>query len=171
MKINKLLAGAAAVAAILTAPFTAPEAHAAAGAWTLTNATRTNILTGAVKTGDAFKVALYTSASNLGAASTTCTGVTGEVSATSTGYTTGGATVTLALVGTTSVTVSFATNPTWTAGSAGITAKFGGLCDTTADKVVAYFTLDSAGADVTASSGNTLTIDSDGTPSPVFTFS
>lgn len=147
----------------------APESHAAPSNWALTNAARTNFLTGAVVTGHTFKVQLFTTGSNLGATSTTCSGVTNEVSATNTGYTTGGATVTLSLSGTTSVTVSFASNPTWTAGSAGLTADKAGLCDSTADKVVSYFTLDTGGA-VTVTSGNTLTIDSDGTPSPIFTF-
>jgi hypothetical protein len=102
------------------------------------------------------------------ATSTTWAAVTGEVGTTNTGYTTGGVAVTLVLAGTTSVTVSFSSNPTWTAGSAGLTAKWAVLYEVSGN-VLCFVTLDSGGADVTATSGNTLTIDSDGTPSPVFT--
>ena len=84
------------------------------------------------------------------------------------GYTTGGIAVTLALAGTTSVTVSFSSNPVWTASGGSITARFAALYEVGGD-VLAYVLLDSTPADVTATTGNTLTIDSDGTPSPVLT--
>lgn len=172
-RTHRLIAALIAAATLLLAPVgVAPAAHAAAGNWTFTDSGRTNILNSATKlTTDTLKVQLYTSATNLGASSTSCSTVTNEVSSTNTGYTTGGATITLTLAGTTSVTASFTSNPTWTAGSANLTANKAGLCDTTADKVVAFFSLDSGNADVTVTTGNTLTIDSDGSPSPVFTFS
>ncbi|QLF84249.1 hypothetical protein SEA_SOUL22_27 [Mycobacterium phage Soul22] len=120
---------------------------------------------------DTFKVALVTSSSNIGASSTTWSGVTGEVS-NGNGYTTGGVSVTLTLTGTTSVAVSFATNPVWTASGSGITARWAVLYEVSGN-VLAYVLLDTTGGgqDVSVSAGNTLTIDSDGTPSPVFTLS
>lgn len=140
----------------------------AAGTWTLTNAGRTNLLNGTFDIdSDSFKVALVTSSSNIGASSTTWAGVTNEVS-NGNGYTTGGIAVTLALSGTTSVTVSFSSNPVWTASGGSITARWAVLYEVSGN-VLAYVLLDATPADVTATSGNTLTIDSDGTPSPVFT--
>lgn len=166
-----LVAPAALPAAHAPIGVSLPTAHATAGTWTLFNDTRTLILQGSLKTGDTFKVMLFTNASNVTTSSTTCTtGLTNEVSATSTGYTTGGATITPSLSGTTSVTWSFSSNPSWTAGSANLTAKWAVLCDTTSTYGLAFVTLDSGGADVTTTSGQTLTIDSDGSPGPVFTF-
>ncbi|AER47890.1 hypothetical protein PBI_LUCKY2013_39 [Mycobacterium phage Lucky2013] len=140
----------------------------AAGTWTLPAAARKMLLDGTFDLdSDTFKVALVTSSSNIGSSSTTWSGVTGEV-ANGNGYTTGGVSVTLTLTGTTSVAVSFATNPVWTASGSGITARTAVLYETSGN-VLAYVLLDSTPADVSVSSGNTLTIDSDGTPSPIFT--
>lgn len=140
----------------------------AAGTWTLPNTARTKLLNGTFDIdSDSWKVALVTSSSNIGAASTTWAGVTNEV-ANGNGYTTGGIAVTLNLSGTTSVAVTFATNPVWTASGAGITARWAVLYEVGGD-VLAYVLLDSTPANVTATAGNTLTIDSDGTPSPVLT--
>lgn len=142
----------------------------AAGTWTPVNSTRTNILNGTFDIdSDSFKVALLSSSSNIGAASTTFAGVTGEL-ATANGYTAGGIGVSLVLAGTTSVTIVFATNPVWTASGGSITARWAVLYEV-GGNVLGYVLLDSTPADVTATSGNTLTIDSDGTPSPVFTLS
>lgn len=140
----------------------------AAGTWTFTNGARTKLLDGTFDLDtDSFKVALATSSSNIGASSTTFAGVTGELT-TANGYTAGGIAVTLVLAGTTSVTVSFSSNPVWTASGGSITARFAILYEVSGN-VLCYCLLDSTPADVTATSGNTLTIDSDGTPSPVFT--
>lgn len=140
----------------------------AAGTWTLPNSARTDLLNGTFDIdSDTYKVALFTSASNIGAASTTFAGVTNEVAAAN-GYTAGGIGVTLVLSGTTSVTCVFSSNPVWTASGGSITARFAVLYEV-GGRVLAYVLLDSTPADVTATSGNTLTIDSDGTPSPVFT--
>ncbi|ATN88622.1 hypothetical protein SEA_DEMSCULPINBOYZ_27 [Mycobacterium phage Demsculpinboyz] len=140
----------------------------AAGTWTLVNSARTNLLNGTFDIdSDTWKVALVTSSSNIGASSTTWAGVTGEVS-NGNGYTTGGVSVTLTLTGTTSVAVSFATNPVWTASGSGITARWAVLYEVSGN-VLAYVLLDATPADVSVASGNTLTIDSDGTPSPIFT--
>ena len=140
----------------------------AAGAWTPTNATRTKILNGTFDwDSDTWKCALFLSTSNIGAASTTYAGVTNEHS-NANGYTTGGITVAFTLSGTTSVTASFTSNPVWTASGGSIVARFGVIYESGGD-VAFYCLLDSTPADVTATTGNTLTIDSDGTPNPVFT--
>lgn len=132
----------------------------AAGAWTLTNASRTSLLNGTFDLDtDTFKVALFLSTSNIGAGSTTYAGVTNE-HANANGYTTGGITVSpLVLSGTTSVTVDFTTDPVWTASGGSITARFAVLYES-GGNVLAYCLLDSTPADVTATTGNTLTINS-----------
>jgi len=142
----------------------------AAGSWTLVNGARTKILDGTLKTGGTWKVALVTNTGNVSTASTTYGALTGEVGTTNTGYTTAGTGFTPALTGTTSVTWSFGTNPTWTAGSANLTAKWAVVYETVSGYILAFCTLDSGGADVTTTSGQTLTIDSDGSPAPVLTF-
>ena len=139
----------------------------AAGAWTPTNTTRTKILNGQFVSTDTYKCALFLSTSNLSASSTTSAGVTNEV-ASANGYTTGGISVAFTLAGTTSVTASFTTNPVWTASGGSITARFAAIYEVSGD-VMFFCLLDSTPADVTATSGNTLTIDSDGTPAPVYT--
>jgi hypothetical protein len=140
----------------------------AAGAWSFTNTSRTKMLNGQFDFDtDSFKVALFLSTSNIGATSTTYAGVTNE-HANANGYTTGGITQAFTLAGTTSVTVSFTANPVWTASGGSITARFAVIYEVGGD-VVCYCLLDSTPADVTATTGNTLTIDSDGTPNPVFT--
>jgi hypothetical protein len=138
----------------------------AAGPWTLTNTGRTSLLNGTFDIDtDTFKVALFLSSSNIGAASTTYAGVTNEHS-NANGYTTGGITVSpLLLSGTTTVTVEFTTDPVWTASGGSIVARFGVLYEN-AGNVLAYCLLDSTPADVTATTGNTLTI---ATPSGVIT--
>ena len=141
----------------------------AAGTWTLVNGARTNILNGNLKSGDGWKVALFATSGAVTASSTTYAALTGEVSTTNTGYATGGASVTLVLTGTTSVTVSFASNPSWTAGSANLAAYQCVLYDTTSGYIMAFANLDSGGALVTTTSGQVLTI-ADSTGNPVVTF-
>lgn len=138
-----------------------------AGAWTLTNTTRTNILNGTFDLdSDTIKCALFTSSSNIGATSTTYAGLTNEVS-NANGYTTGGVTVSpLALAGTTSVTVKFGTNPTWTATSSGITARFAVVYES-GGNVICYCLLDATPANVVVTAGNSLTID--GTTNAILT--
>jgi hypothetical protein len=138
----------------------------AAGAWTFTSAGRTSLLNGTFDIdSDTFKCALFLSSSNIGAASTTYAGVTNE-HANANGYTTGGITVSpLTLSGTTTVTVDFTTDPVWTASGGSIVARFAVLYES-GGNVLAYCLLDSTPADVTTTTGNTLTI---ATPSGVFT--
>ena len=106
-------------------------------------------------------MALFTNASDLAATENTFAGVTGEVGTTNTGYTTGGNSVALTMSGTTTVTVVMTTAPVWTAGSANLTAKFAAIYEVSGN-ILCYALLDSGGADVTATSGNTLTVGSNG---------
>jgi hypothetical protein len=139
----------------------------AAGNWTFTNGSRTRILNGTWDFDtDTFKVALFLSTTNLGASTTTYAGVTNE-HANANGYTTGGITTALTLSGTTSVTVAFTSNPVWTASGGSIVARYAVMYESGGD-VVCYGLLDSTPADVTTTSGNTLTLDQDGSPNPVF---
>ena len=130
----------------------------AAGAWTFTDGARTRMLNGTFDFDtDTFKVALFLSTSNIGAASTTYAGVTNE-HANANGYTTGGISLgPLTLSGTTTVTVDDPSDMVWTASGGSITARFAVLYENAGD-VVCYCLLDSTPADVTATSGNTLTI-------------
>lgn len=137
----------------------------AAGAWTFVNGARQDILTGAILSGSSYKVGLFLSTSNIATTSTTYAGLTNEV-ANANGYTTGGIAVTLTLSGTTSVTAKFGTNPVWTAAGGSIAARFAVLYKVSGD-VLAYCLLDSTPADVTATTGNTLTVDS--ITNPVYT--
>lgn len=131
----------------------------AAGSWTFTNGGRTRLLNGTFDIDtDSYKCALFLSTSNIGAASTTFAGVTNEHAAAN-GYTAGGIAVSpLTLVGTTSVVVDWTTNPVWTASGGSIVARFAVLYEVAGD-VLCYCLLDNTPADVTATAGNTLTID------------
>lgn len=128
----------------------------AAGAWTFTNGGRTKLLDGTFDIDtDTFKMALFLSTSNIGAASTTYAGLTNE-HANANGYTTGGKTLTMALSGTTTVTVD-CDDQVWTASGGSIVARFAVIYES-AGNVLCYCLLDSTPADVTATTGNTLTI-------------
>jgi len=129
----------------------------AAGAWTLTNAGRLDLLTGTFLAGDSYKMALFLSTSNIGAASTTYAGVTNE-HANANGYTTGGIAVTLTISGTTTVTIGISSaDPVWTAAGGSIVARFAVIYEV-GGRVLCYCLLDATPADVTATSGNTLTV-------------
>lgn len=130
----------------------------AAGAWTFTDGARTRILNGTFDFDtNTFKVALFLSTSNIGAASTTYAGVTNE-HANANGYTTGGISLgALTLAGTTTVTVDDPSDMVWTASGGSIVARYAVLYKDASD-VVCYCLLDSTPADVTATDGNTLTI-------------
>ena len=131
----------------------------AAGPWVFTTAAKTKIFDGTFAIGtDSFKQALLASTSNIGAGTTTFAGVTNELS-TANGYTAGGQAVTVALTGTTTITVS---NLTWTASGGSITARWSVVYEV-GGNVLCYRLLDSTPADVTATDGNTLnTIDTAG---------
>lgn len=140
----------------------------AAGTWTFTNGGRTSLVDGTFDlNSDTFKMALFLSTSNIGAASTTYAGVTNEHS-NANGYTTGGIAVTLTLSGTTTVTVDISSDPVWTASGGSITARYAVIYEVSGN-VLCYALLDSAPADVTATTGNTLTVAANA--SGVFTLS
>src|SRR3990167_1019641 len=130
----------------------------AAGAWVFTDAARTNLLDGTVPIASGtFKCALFISTSNLTVASTTFAGVTNEHGTTSTGYAAGGISVDLTLACTTTVTADIATDPVWTASTGSIVGRFAVIYEVGAD-VLCYCLLDATPADVTATTGNTLTV-------------
>ena len=127
----------------------------AAGAWTFTNAGRTSLLDGTFDLDtDTFKMALFLSTSDLGASSTTYPATNEHANAN--GYTTGGVSVTLSLSGTTTVTVD-STDAQWTASGGSIIARFACIYEV-AGNILCYCLLDSTPADVTVTTGNTLTV-------------
>ena len=129
----------------------------AAGTWTFTNGGRTSLVDGTFDlNSDTFKMALFLSTSYIGASGTTYAGVTNEHS-NANGYTTGGIAVTLTLSGTTTVTVDISSDPVWTASGGSITARYAVIYEVSGN-VLCYALLDSAPADVTATTGNTLTV-------------
>lgn len=128
----------------------------AAGAWTMTNGGRTRLLNGTFDIdSDTYKMALFLSTSDLGAASTTYAGVTNQ-HANANGYTTGGAACTLSLSGTTTVTTD-STDVSWTASGGSIVARFACIYEVAGD-VLCYCLLDSTPADVTVTNGNIFTV-------------
>lgn len=130
----------------------------AAGNWTFTNAGRTSLLNGDFDLDtNTFLMALFLSNSNIGAASTTYAGLTNE-HANANGYTTGGVSMgALTLAGTTTVTVDDPADVVWTASGGSIVARFAVIYKS-AGNVLVYCLLDSTPADVTATTGNTLTV-------------
>lgn len=128
----------------------------AAGTWTFTNAGRKYLLDGTFDLdSDTFKMALFQSTSNIGASSTTYAGLTNEV-ANGNGYTTGGKSLSMTVSGTTTVTVD-CDDQTWTASGGSLTARFAVIYEV-GGNVLCYCLLDSTPADVTATDGNTLTV-------------
>jgi hypothetical protein len=130
----------------------------AAGAWTFTNTSRTNLLNGTFDLDtDTFLLALFLSTSNIGPTSTTYAGLTNE-HAGANGYGTGGQSMgALTLAGTTTVTVDDPLDYIWTASGGSIVARFAVIYES-GGNVLCYCLLDSTPADVTATNGNTLTI-------------
>ena len=129
----------------------------AAGSWTFTNGGRTSLLDGTFDiNSDTWKMALFLSTSNISASSTTYAGLTNE-HANANGYATGGNAITLTLSGTTTVTVDISTDPVWTASGGSIVARFAVIYEVSGN-VLCYCLLDNTPGDVTATSGNTLTV-------------
>ena len=128
----------------------------AAGAWLFTNTGRTSVLDGTFDIDtDVFKMALFLSTSDLGAASTTYPATNEHANAN--GYLTGGIAIALTLAGTTTVTVDITTDPVWTAAGGSIVAKFACIYEV-AGNILCYCLLEAGGADVTVTTGNTLTV-------------
>ena len=93
------------------------------------------------------------------AASDDATAVTNELS-TANGYTAGGTSVTPSWTRSTGTATFDISDPSWTASGGSIVARFAAIVDETPtpDRVVAYCLLDNTPADVTTTTGNTLTI-------------
>jgi hypothetical protein len=127
----------------------------AAGKWTFTNNAKNKFNTGEFLTADSYKIALFLSTSNIGTGSTTFAGVTNE-HANANGYTSGGNAVTLSKSGTSTITFDATDPAVWTS-TGSIVARFAVLYEVGGD-VLCYCLLDDTPADVTVTSGNTLTI-------------
>jgi len=129
----------------------------AAGKWTLTNTGLTKLLDGTFDIdSDTWKMALFLSTSNLTVASTTYAALTNEV-AQAFGYLTGGSSIVLTLSGTTTVKIDIQTDPVWTATGGSLTAKWAVIYEV-GGSILCFCLLDSGGADVTATDGNTYTV-------------
>lgn len=138
----------------------------AAGPWVITNAYKTRLLTGGLDfdASNALRCILLSSSSNIASGPADCytggtgTAVTGELS-TANGYTAGGYTLQGAVSGTSTVSAD-TQDATWTASGGTLTARYAAIYDnTSASKtIIAYCLLDSAPADVSVTTGNTLTI-------------
>ena len=132
----------------------------AAGAWVVVNAIKERMGNAEINFDtDTFKVRLYTSSSDLSATSDDASAVTNELS-TANGYTAGGASVTPTWTRSTGTCTFDVSDPSWTASGGSIVARFAAIVDETPtpDRVVAYCLLDSTPADVTTTTGNTLTL-------------
>lgn len=136
---------------------------AAAGKWKLYESAKLGIANGEIDLDThSFKIALFASTSNCDTLSgtTTMASLTNQL-ATANGYTQNdkAVTITTANSGGT-ITVDETTNPVWTASGGSITARFAVIYDDThaSDQALCVCLLDTAPADVTATSGNTFTI-------------
>lgn len=110
--------------------------------------------------GHTFNLQLHTSSYTPSAAHDELADLTNEVS-NANGYTTGGVALTGVTWGQVGGVATFDSDPVvWNATSAGITARYAVLIDLTAtnDKLIGYFLLDNAPANVTATAGNSLTV-------------
>lgn len=132
-----------------------------AGAWTLTTATLTYLLNGTFDIdSDTWKVALFLSTSNIGASSTTYAGLTNQ-HANANGYTTGGASISLSLSGTTIVKVVQGADIPWVASGGSIVARYAVIYKV-GGNVLCYLLLDDTPADVTIPNGYSLVLQTSG---------
>jgi hypothetical protein len=134
----------------------------AAGKWKLYNTAKEKIGQGLIDLdGHTFKMALFLSTSNCDTLTHDELGDLTNQHANGNGYTTGGETLTSVTWSNSSGTITFdADNVIWTASGGSITARFAVIYDDTVagDPLLAVCLLDTAPADVTATTGNTLTI-------------
>lgn len=147
---------------------------AAAGKWKLYAKAKLAIANGDIDLAtDSFKINLYLSTSNCNTltAHDALTDLDNQV-ATNYGYTQNDKAVDLTTADSSgTITVDIATDPVWTASGGSITARFAVIYDDTHadDMPLCVCLLDTAPADVTATTGNTLTITTNA--SGVFTIS
>jgi hypothetical protein len=140
---------------------------AAAGKWKMYEEAKLALSNGEIDfANDAFEIALYlsTSDANTLTGTKTLASLTNQV-ATNFGYTqadgsAGGKVLTVTSGNTTGTIKIDGDNPVWTASGGSITARFAVIIDGThaSNIAVAVCKLDSADADVTATTGNTFTI-------------
>lgn len=137
----------------------------AAGKWKLYESAKLAIANGEVDFDNhAFKINLYLSTSNANTLTAATidqlTDITNQV-ATAFGYTQNTKAVTITTSNSSgTITVDETTNPVWTASGGSITARFAVIYDDTHvnDLPICVCLLDTTPADVTATDGNTLTI-------------
>ena len=136
-----------------------PMGGGTAGAWVFTNAGRTSLLDGTFDIdSDTWKMALHlSSGTQPGAGTTAWSGLDTSEHANANGYLDGGMAVVLALTGTTTVKVDINTDPVWTASGGSIVARWAVIYEV-GGNVLCYCLLDDTPADVTATTGNTLTV-------------
>lgn len=128
-----------------------------ATAWALTNTGRQSLVDGSFDLDtDSFRIALFLESSNVGASSTTYAACDDEV-ASAYGYTQNAKDVSLALSGTTTLTVDETTSPFWTADGGSIVARFAAVYKV-GGNVLCWSLLDDTPADVTATDGETFTV-------------
>lgn len=133
----------------------------AAGTFTLYDSVAEFIADGTIDLdNDTFNIVLLTSAYTPSAAHSDYTDLTNELT-TDNGYTNGGAALTGVTWSQTSGVATFdSDNQVWTASGGSITARYAAIYDATAspNRLLGYYVLDDAPADVTATDGNTLTV-------------
>jgi hypothetical protein len=144
----------------------------AAGPWVIYNEAKLSLCDGTLDLDtQTMKVGLFLSTSNAGSAtlSTAQYATLTNQHANANGYTTGGVTVAATWTRSTGTCTFDTADAAWTASGGSIVARFAVLySDTATNKnLIAYCLLDSAPADVTVTTGNTLTI----TITNVFTLS
>lgn len=135
----------------------------AAGAWTVYDEFKLSLGKKVFNlAADAVKMALFTSASNAGAASLVgaqLATLTGQVAA-GNGYSTGGVACAPTYTNTAGTETFDVADAQWTAAGGSIVARYAVLYDDTAvnKDLIAYCLLDSTPADVTLTDGNILTV-------------
>lgn len=113
---------------------------------------------------DTFNMALYLSTSNIATTSIDAKSTATNEHANANGYTTGGNVLTAVTWVESAGTVTFdSADSVWTASGGPITARFAAIFDDTVaapvvDPIVCHSLLDNTPADVTATDGNTLTV-------------
>lgn len=138
----------------------------AAGKWKVYEKAKLNIESGlfSLSGGDVLKMTLHSSASNANtlSGSEVFADITNEL-ATANGYTAGGKTLTPTLTNAAGVITFDCDDQVWTASGGSIAARFAvirvsGTKGGKVDPIVAVCLLDTTPADVTATAGNTLTV-------------
>ena len=131
----------------------------AAGTFTLYNGVSEYLGDGTVDMdNDTFNITLHTSTYTPAGTQDAYANLTNELG-TANGYTAGGAALTtVTWTRATGVTKFDSADQVWTASGGSIVARYAVIRSTTADKLIGYYLLDDAPADLTATDGNTFTV-------------